>query len=284
MAAVGRGEVRRAAVAGAFYPLSADALDRESEALLPARSDSVRAKGLVVPHAAIMYSGRVAGEVYSRIQPPDTVVLIGPDHYLAGGGVSFMVRGRWEIPGGEAWVDEGLAERVLEELRPIDGKLDVVEGARAHEREHCLEVQLPFLLRIRAGKGEPLKILPVLMQDYRPAVCRALGLAMASALADRKDSWALVATTDLNHEEPHETALRKDHAAIDAILRLDPEGLLEAVRREDVRMCGHGPVAAVLTACRRLGAQRAEVVRHMTSGEVTGDFSSVVGYAGMLIR
>lgn len=283
MAAGARGEVRKPAVAGVFYPLSADALIRASDALLTPRGDLIRAKGIVVPHAGFAYSGRVAGEVYSRIEPPDTAVLIGPDHHLAGGGVTLMSRGRWEIPGAQAWVDEGLARRVLEELARGGGALDVLEDARAQEEEHALEVQLPFLVRIRRGGREPLRILPILMQDDRPAACRALGLALASALADRAGTWVLAASTDFNHGEPHEVALRKDRAAIDAILRLDPEEFLAVVAREDVRMCGHGPVAAVLAACRALGAERAELVRHMTSAETSGDFRQVVGYAGIVI-
>ncbi|MBI2016701.1 MAG: AmmeMemoRadiSam system protein B [Candidatus Rokubacteria bacterium] len=137
-------------------------------------------------------------------------------------------------------MDEGLAQRVLEELARGGGALDVLEDARAQEDEHALEVQLPFLVRIRRGGREPLRILPILMQDDRPAACRALGLALASALADRAGTWVLAASTDFNHGEPHEVALRKDRAAIDAILRLDPEEFLAVVAHEDVRMCGHG--------------------------------------------
>ncbi|MFQ5693363.1 MAG: AmmeMemoRadiSam system protein B [Nitrospinota bacterium] len=287
MAADGREEVRRPAVAGSFYPLSADDLYRRIDAWCVQSGDRVRAKGVVAPHAGVAYSGPVAGAVYGRIEPPDTAVLIGPDHYLEGGGVSVMARGRWEIPGGEAWVDEALAGRVLKALESparAGGGLEVVVGGRAHEREHALEVQLPFLVRIRGRGDEPLRIVPILMRADRPESCRALGRALAEALADRPGTWVLVASTDFNHEEPHDVALRKDAAAIDAILRLEPEAFLEVVARRDVRMCGHGPVAAVMTACRALGAERAELVRHMTSGEVNGDFGRVVGYAGILIH
>jgi AmmeMemoRadiSam system protein B len=282
-----REKVRKPCVAGVFYPFSADELRRECDAFLGGQEEKVRAKGIVVPHAGITICGQIAGAVYGRIEPPDTAILIGPDHYLAGGGVSLMTHGRWEIPGGVAVIDGDLANRVNEELASGSAGnpgLSVVEGARAHEREHSLEVQLPFLLRIRSGKRGRLRILPILMQDYRPAACRALGKALGKALADRPDTWTLVGSTDFNHEEPHEVALRKDQMAIDAILQLDPEGLLEVVDREDVRMCGHGPVATVLTACAALGAERAELVGHMTSGVVTGDFDRVVGYAGILIH
>ena len=198
-----------------------------------------------------------------------------------------MTCGQWEIPGGAAIIDEELANRVKEDLTSDFAQnlgLSVVEDARAHEREHSLEVQLPYLLRIRRGMREPLRILPILLQDYRPAACRALGDALAKALADRQDTWTLVGSTDFNHEESHDVALHKDQQAIDAILRMDPDGLLMVVDREDVRMCGHGPVAVVLTACAALGAKNVELIGHMTSGVVTGDFDRVVGYAGILIH
>lgn len=280
-------KVRKPCVAGVFYPFSAEGLRRECDSFLEEQEQRVRAMGIVVPHAGITICGQIAGAVYGRIKPPDTAVLIGPDHYLAGGGVSLMTRGHWEIPGGAAVIDEELANRVKEDLTsgsPKNLGLSVVESARAHEREHSLEVQLPYLLRIRRGMRTPLRILPILLQDYRPAACCALGKALAKALADRQDTWTLVGSTDFNHEEPHDVALRKDKKAIDAILRMDPEGLLKVVTREDVRMCGHGPVAAVLTACAALGAKNVELVGHMTSGVVTGDFDRVVGYAGILIH
>jgi AmmeMemoRadiSam system protein B len=188
-----------------------------------------------------------------------------------------MGEGAWRIPGGEVRIDAPLARALLDQLP------EAVDDAWAHKPEHCLEVQIPFLLYGgKEGRGE-LRIVPILMSDFSLECCRRLGAALAQALKDREETWTIVASSDMNHYESQAVTERKDRAAIEAILRLDAEGLIETVRREDVSMCGFGPMAATLVACRAFGAEGAELVRHETSGDVSGDYERVVGYAGIII-
>lgn len=270
--------VREPAVAGSFYPASERGLHQEVEGHWEVVSERKRALGILVPHAGLVFSGGVAGAVYSRILRPNTAILIGPDHRGLGGPLTLMGEGVWRIPGSEVSIDADLARELLAQLP------EAADDPFPHRPEHCLEVQLPFLWYAGQKGDEGTHIVPILMKDFSLDCCQRLGKALAQTLKDRKDLWTIVASSDMNHYESQAVTERKDRAAIEAILRMDPEGLIETVRREGVSMCGYGPAAATLVACRALGAKGAELVRHATSGDINGDYERVVGYAGIVIR
>ncbi len=271
--------VRRPAVAGQFYQGSKEALKRQVEGFLIPDAGKKRALGILAPHAGLIYSGPVAGAVYSSIEPPDTFILIGPNHTGLGEAVSIMSSGRWETPLGIVEIDESLAAAILGRSRLIR------EDDRAHLHEHSLEVQLPFIQHLCPAAT----IVPIQMLDTRLETCLEVGRAVAGALSEIRNPQSeirnvlIVASSDMSHYEPAELARKKDHLAIDRILKLDPEGLYHTVKNNHISMCGYGPAVAMLTACKILGAAKAELIKYANSGEVSGDYAQVVGYAGIII-
>jgi len=268
---------RQPAVAGHFYPGTAEALKRQvQEFIVPA--EKTRALGILSPHAGLIYSGRVAGAVYSSIDLPDTFVLIGPNHTGLGARVSIMCEGIWETPLGAVGIDEPLARSILSRSPRIQ------EDSLAHLREHSLEVQLPFLQYFK----KRFTIVPIQMLDTRLETClevgRAVGEAIKEGMRDERPSNALiVASSDMSHYESAASAKEKDFKAIQNILSLDPEGLHNTVKKHGITMCGYGPAVAMLTACKILGASEAKLVKYANSGEVSGDYEQVVGYAGIIV-
>ncbi len=273
--------LRRPAVAGQFYSDSPARLrDQVGRYLVPSKR-KLKALGVLSPHAGLMYSGAVAGAVYSSIELPDTFILIGPNHTGLGAPVSLMSEGEWSTPLGDVRINEPLAAAILDASRSVQS--DVI----AHLREHSLEVQLPFLQQL---KGE-FTIVPVQMMDTRLETCRDLGTAIAAAVGERGLRTAegapprvlVVASSDMSHYISAEAAKRKDEKAIGRMLALDAEGLHATVHDEDITMCGYGPATAMLFACKALGATKAELIRYANSGEVSGDYTQVVGYAGIVV-
>jgi AmmeMemoRadiSam system protein B len=268
--------IRRPAVAGQFYQASKEALKRQVEGFLLPRAGKKRALGILAPHAGLIYSGSVAGAVYSSVEPPDTFILIGPNHTGLGAGVSIMSSGRWETPLGTIGIDGPLAAA-------IRGRSDLIrEDDRAHLHEHSLEVQLPFIQYLCPEAT----IVPIQMLDTRLETCLEVGRAVGEAIKSRgqgENQPLIVASSDMSHYEPAEVARKKDHHAIGHILDLDPEGLYHTVKNNHITMCGYGPAVAMLTACKILGAKNAELIKYANSGEVSGDYAQVVGYAGVVI-
>jgi AmmeMemoRadiSam system protein B len=220
-----------------------------------------------------MYSGPVAGAVYSRVQIPDTLLLVGPNHTGLGPPLSIYAEGSWNMPNGRVAIDRRLAADLLARCPQAESDTE------AHQSEHCLEVQLPFLQQLRPAVA----IVPVIMMSTELAVCRALGEAMAAAVLEAPRPILIIASTDMSHYEPDAVARRKDQWAIDEILALNPAGLHRVTREKRISMCGFAPTVATLFAALRLGARRAKLVKYMTSGETSGDYDRVVGYAGLLI-
>ena len=234
----------------------------------------VAPRALVVPHAGWMYSGKVAGAVYGRVALPKLVVLLGPNHTGLGPWGSIMTRGRWAIPGGDLEIAADLAEAILSRCAELR------EDESAHAREHALEVQLPFLRRLRPD----VQFVPLTLMKTDLAFCEAVGRAVAATVAAWPESVLLISSTDLNHYESQAVSNRKDRLAIEAILALDPDGLQRTVRDHHISMCGIAPTTALLAALRDLGSPRAELIRYMTSGDVSGDYDRVVGYGGVIIH
>lgn len=265
---------RKPAVAGMFYPSDPQELRKLMKRLIPPHADKEPGVCAISPHAGFMYSGMVAGAVFASVSLPESCVLIGPSHRHHGSRFQVMGRGSWETPLGDASIDTELAGLLLE-ASPL-----VIEGSSTHIHEHSLEVQLPFLLYFQKN----IKIVPistVFDADYDEL--QGLGAAIARVIRQCGRNVFIVASTDMSHYVSAEMARVKDSMAIDRILDLDPRGLYDIVRSEDISMCGSHAVTAALCAAKNLGAQRAELIKYQHSGLVSGDNREVVGYAGIKI-
>jgi len=270
--------IRQPAVSGRFYPSHPTELARQIDSYLAHDSEAGPgpAIGCVVPHAGIMYSGHVAGAVYARIELPRRLIILCPNHFGVGQRLAILSEGAWRTPLGDASVDEELAEQIKRAC-PL-----LREDAEAHRGEHSLEVQLPFLQRRTAD----FRFVPIALGTDRFDALAELGRAIAAvvqASTTKQDSILIVASSDMNHYESDAATRVKDRKAIDRILTLDARGLYDTVRHERISMCGYGPTTTMLTAALALGASRAELVRYATSGDVSGDYERVVGYAGIVV-
>ncbi len=267
---------REAAVAGQFYKATPEGLRAQVAQYMEPVAEKVPAKGLIVPHAGLDFSGAVAGAIYSRIAFPKTFVILGPNHSGYGSPASIMAEGSWRTPLGEVEIDGELAASIKERSHLLS------EDPQAHLHEHSLEVQLPFMQYF----SQEFRIVPITLWRAEWKFCRELGQALAEAVKERAGEVVFVGSTDMTHihGSTAEAVRLMDEPAIDRILELDPEGLLRTVRVLRLTMCGPGPTAAVLTACKALGPTEAELVKYMTSADVTGDTSYIVGYAGFLLK
>jgi AmmeMemoRadiSam system protein B len=263
---------RQPAVAGQFYPGSREGL-RETVKSLIGPGPAGEAFGVMVPHAGYVYSGRVAGEVFGSVIMPDLFVILGPNHTGLGPVASIMTGGVWRLPMGDALVDEQLADSILSKSRSLHA------DETAHSFEHSIEVQLPFLQYL---KGD-VSFVPIALMTHSPEHCRDIGRAVAAAIREEKRNVLVVASSDMTHYESQSAARQKDQLALKRVLAIDPDGLLETVMANDISMCGVAPTAVMLNACRELGATGARLVKYATSGDVNGDYSQVVGYAGVVV-
>lgn len=267
--------VRRPSVAGYFYEKDAEKLKKQVQACL--RGDPVlreEALGAVVPHAGLMYSGPVAGCVYASIDFPDTFVLLGPNHTGEGVPLSLSAADSWETPLGRMEIDQELAGALLETIPEL--KRDDV----AHRREHSLEVQLPFIQVVASHA----KIVPIVLGLAPLQTYQRVGEKLSGIVRGFPRKILVVASSDMTHYEPHEVVRKKDADAIASILALDETGLMERLEEEHISMCGYAPTVAMLTCAKRLGARGGRLLKYQTSGDSSGDYTSVVGYAGILIQ
>jgi AmmeMemoRadiSam system protein B len=266
--------IRKPAVAGQFYNSSPVELSEEIRGYIADDVKKEHAIGIVSPHAGIMYSGKVAGAVFSAVEFPQTFILVGPNHTGLGNPVSIMSSGVWQIPTGELHIDEKLANY-------LKMKSDIFrEDKLAHTMEHSLEVQLPFIIHFSSD----VNIVPIAMMTDSVEDCRLAGEAIADAVKNAGYPVVVAASSDMSHYVSDSAARSRDKMAIDKIISLDPEGLYETVRHNDISMCGVIPVTTMLFAAKKLGAKEAGLVKYMTSGEISGDKDYVVGYAGMLVK
>jgi len=199
-------------------------------------------------------------------------VILGPNHTGLGSPVSLMAKGEWVTPLGRVEIDEVLAKEVFRASNIID--VDEV----AHMNEHSIEVQLPFLQYIY---GSGFKLVPICMGFQDLETSREVGRALGTVL--RGKNAVLIASSDLSHYVPQRVAEEKDKMVIDAVLSLDEEVLQSRVRSHGISACGYGPISAVLVASKMLGARSAELLSYRTSGDITGDYSAVVGYCSIAI-
>jgi hypothetical protein len=265
--------IREPVVAGQFYPDSASELEAMIKMLVSEKVEKEEVIGVLSPHAGYVFSGPVAGAVFSRIKFKDTFIIMGPNHTGKGQPFSIMTEGIWKTPLGEVEIDSGLA-------RQIAATCDYLEDdPLAHEYEHSIEVQIPFLQYVKPD----VRIVPIVLGQGSVETYKEIGRAIATAVKELSREVVLMASSDMTHYESLESAVQKDAQAMEAMMALDEDKLVEKVRQLNISMCGYAPATSLMAAAKELGAKRVEVVRYRTSGDAMHDYSSVVGYAGLVI-
>jgi hypothetical protein len=268
-----RGPIRRSPIAGTWYPLEPERLEQEVRdhlALAAPPSPLSRLIGLLSPHAGLRYSGPVAAWGYRLLDrfAFDSAILVGPSHFLPFVGASLYAEGAFETPLGLAKVDQELAEALL------GGSNLIRYQPEAHEGEHSLEMQLPFLQLVLPRAT----IVPLLMGAQSPSTVEEIAVALSGVVAAQSRRVLLVASSDLSHYHSAEVAAKLDSQVVERIERFDPEGLMGLLARRREHACGGGPLAAVMLAARGLGAGSGLALRYGDSGDVSGDKTQVVGY------
>jgi AmmeMemoRadiSam system protein B len=265
---------RKSAVGGSFYPGREDTLRTMVEGMLDSEKEKERAVCVVSPHAGFEYSGPVAGAVFSSVQLPDKFVILGPSHRPIQSRVAIMKQGIWETPLGNVNIDPSLTELIMAHSNLIE------EDENAHVHEHSLEVQLPFIQYLR----EDAAIVPICLSYHISfEELEELGHAIAKGIKEYKQDVLIVASTDMSHYVDQSVAKEKDFLAIEKILQLDARGLHDTVERENISMCGFQPTTSAIVASKELGGEKASLIQYQTSGDRTGNYSEVVGYAGIRI-
>lgn len=265
--------IRRPVVAGQFYPGARDSLKLAVEGYLTFDAKPKKVIGLATPHAGYIYSGKTAGHTFASAVIPQRCIILAPNHTGRGATAAIMTSGDWATPIGNISIDKDLCEKLISNTSLLK------EDADAHVGEHSLEVQLPFL----QFRQPILSIVPICLQRLGAERCRELGVAIANTIRKSGEDVLIVASTDMNHYESQETTIKKDNLAIERVLALDPEGLIHTCAEYNITMCGVIPTAVMLYAAKELGAKTAELVEHTTSGDASGDYDAVVGYAGFLV-
>jgi len=270
--------IREAAVAGRFYPGTRDALLEEIRRCV-VEAEREPAVAVVCPHAGYQFSGPVAGAVYSRVAVPDVAVILGVNHRPGGADFALMAGGAWRTPLGDIPIESKLAKAILKTSQIVK------DDARAHRYEHSIEVQVPFLQAFNPN----VRIVPIAVGSASEKAVLTVGDTIAAAIKKFDGDVLLVASTDMSHTtdsgpQRQEQIRALDTMAIDAVRALDARELMRVVHREGITMCGAAPTAAVCAAAKKLGAGGGELIDYRTSYDVTGDYSYVVGYAGLIIK
>jgi MEMO1 family protein len=265
--------IRQPAVAGRFYPADPRALHAEIDGYTVSSAEQLDACGVVSPHAGYMYSGAVAGAIFGAVRLPRCFILLGPNHTGLGRALGLSPASEWVTPLGPAAIDPELNSRLMAEIPELE------EDAASHLREHSLEVQLPFL----QARVPDLRFAAVCVGTSRYDALASLGRGIARVIRSWPEPVLVVASSDMTHYESAESAQAKDLLAIERVVSGDAEGLYRVVLERDISMCGFAPTVAAVIAARDLGAATGKLVRYSNSGEISGDFAQVVGYAGIAI-
>jgi len=266
--------IREPAVSGQFYPSSPEELKTMIRGMVDEKALKEDVIGYYAPHAGFIYSGPVVGATVSRVNFKDTVVILGPSHTGAGEPFSILTEGTWRTPLGDVEIDTVLAKAILANSNHLQ------EDRLAHLQEHSIEVQLPFIQYFKPD----IKFVPILLSHTNAAIYRSIGMAIAKAIKDTAKAVVIVASGDMNHYESQKITHTKDRQAIESILKLEPVELLERVHDFQISMCGYGTAACLIYATKEFGPVKTELVKYQTSGDITHDFSAVVGYAGILFK
>lgn len=267
--------IRQPAVAGRFYPsdprrlknLIASFLNKEEK-----KKD--KALACVLPHAGYLYSAKVAAMTLSSITIPETCIILGPNHTGFGTPAGIMTKGQWQTPFGVMDIDTEVARSLLDRSRYLR------EDEVAHTYEHSIEVQLPLIHQI---KGGDFRFVPVILASEEKLMYKDIAHSIAAAVREAKKDILIIASSDMTHYEPQKRAMEKDQKAIEAILALDENKLEDRIKRHRISMCGYMPAIVAIMAAKQLGAKTARLKAYQTSGDISGDYSSVVGYAGIAI-
>ena len=265
--------IRQPAVANQFYNGNAASLVRDIEIMTGQRKGTESCIAVIAPHAGYIYSGQVAGAAYARAIIPETVVIAGPNHTGYGSPAAVMPDGTWRMPMGDVHVAADIAAGLIKKSIYLEADY------QAHMYEHSLEVQVPFLQYFQPE----LEIVPVCLSHMSYETCEEIGRAVAETIQEAGRPVLMVASTDMTHYEPRKQANAKDQAAIEQILNMDPAGLYDTVKSKGISMCGVIPTTIIMIAALSLGAARAELVKYATSGDVSGDYDRVVGYASFIV-
>ena len=268
--------IRRPCVAGQFYPDEPDILFNLISSFTGRLAQKQDVLGCILPHAGYVYSGRVATETLSGVNIKDTVILLGPNHSGNGPAFSLMPQGYWQTPLGNIEIDFRLANLFLSSSKYL--KADNF----AHADEHSLEVELPILQYFK----KDFKIVPITIKTDELDILKVVAEELVGVIIKNnlRSSVMFIASSDMTHYESQKSAEKKDALAIEAITALDEDKLEAVVRKSAISMCGFAPVAVLLRAARLLGAKKGKLIKYQTSGDASGDTSSVVGYAGITIN
>jgi len=278
---------RKPAVAGYFYESDEDLLRERikwcyTHPVGPGRiptklGDKRSIKGLISPHAGYEFSGPVAAFSYLELAEdgvPETVLILCPNHTGMGSGLSTMTEGSWLTPLGEVPIDTEFAEKLVSNYPLLD------DEPSAHLREHSCEVQLPFLQEL----GQDFKLVPICMMMQDLETSQELGRAIAATVDELDRDMVIIASTDFTHQMPHEVAEAQDAKVLEAIETFDEEEMIKRIITNNVTMCGYGPVATTMAASKAMGARDARILKYATSGDTSGNYTSVVGYGSALFR
>ena len=275
-------QVRTPAVAGMFYPKSQMELKSTIKdcflhnygpGKLPPSLGDEEIVGVICPHAGYMYSGPIAANSYYAISShhPDLVVIIGPNHWGTGCNIATMKEAMWKTPLGDTEVDTDAAVEINKVSRLIE--LDFF----SHTRDHSLEVQLPMLQEVYSHK---FKILPIILINQSYNAAKEVGQAIAKIAKNKKTM--IIGSSDFTHYEENSFAHKQDKALIEPILAMNIDKFYMILQENQVSACGYGAIASTMIACKELGASKGTLKRYATSGDVTGEKSSVVGYASII--
>lgn len=257
-----------------FYPAAPDTLKKTIKGFIDPNQKKEICKAVLMPHAGYVYSGIVAGRTISAVNVPDTIIILGSNHTGLGTPYSMLSKGAWETPLGTIKIQEELADLILKNSEYFK------EDEAPHIKEHSIEVQVPFLQYF----NENISIVPIVVSDFILSNYKKAADEIANAVGKFNKPVLIVISSDLTHYEPHENAKQKDALVLNAFQELDADKLYEKVSVNKISMCGCAPACVGLLAAKKLGADQAQLIDYKTSGDITGDFSSVVGYAGLIIK
>lgn len=266
---------RQAVVAGRFYDGNPEKLNAMVDGFLGLGKEKKAEKTLLamVPHAGYVFSGAVCGKTLGLANLEQTVLLLGPNHTGQGKSYALWPEGQWNIPGGSLPIDTELAAALL------DADANMTADTAAHVGEHSIEVVLPFLRRLNPATA----IVPVAISSPALNILEQVGKNIGQALKKFDRPVSIVVSSDMSHYISHDEAKAKDSMALEPAVNLDPAAMFNAVRTNNISMCGVMPMTVGLFAALELGATKGELAAYATSGEVSGDFEQVVGYAGVLV-
>lgn len=264
--------MRAPAVSGQFYPRSKNDLNRElSRCFEGVPSGEKPVLGAIVPHAGYIYSGHTAAYVYSVLPEADTYILLGPNHTGYGSPVSVSSE-KWSTPSGEVSTDIEFINALPKRIIDMDES--------SHKYEHSIEVQLPFLQH----RFSNFSIVPICMGMQDEETALDVGLELAETIRKMNRRVVIIASSDFSHYKRDKVAREDDAYFITSILDMDIPGFYRKLYERNASVCGYGPIAAMLVASKALGARKGTLLKYSTSGDTTGDFTAVVGYAGIIVE